>query len=195
MQGRTKQDFLDFLDWVAAKGLLPLNTAHARKAVANKVLAVLEAEELEDVTALDMENVMLRFTNKFGKRYTPESLRTYRSRFESSVSDFKAYCSDPVGFRPAWRPSVRQKSPENGNLQSVVSPTVKRKRFDHPSAATSSQPHQLVEHPAVSPANVIPIQIRPDLTIRVGPVPYDLTAAEAKRVANVIMALASADIE
>lgn len=41
------------------------------------------------------------------------------------------------------------------------------------------------------PAHVFPIQIRPDLIVRFHGIPHDLTEAEAKRIAGVIMALAT----
>ncbi len=189
--GKTSESFLEFLDWMAQKGLLPLNTAHGRKAVANKVLAALEPEELADVTLLDIDNVMLRFSNKFGKRYTPDSLRTYRSRFESSISDFKSYLSDPVGFRPGNRPSMRRKSSEDG-IDSQPSKADQRRRKDGKAASVTVE-RTVTDEISVPSGNVIPVQIRENLTVRIGPIPFDLTSAEARRLANVITALAIAD--
>jgi hypothetical protein len=40
---------------------------------------------------------------------------------------------------------------------------------------------------------VVPIQIRPDLAISIGPIPLDLTQAEAEKVARVILAYAQMD--
>ena len=184
--GRSQIEFLEFLDWLGAKGLLPTNTAHARKAVANKVLAALEPSELSDITALDIDDVMLRFTNKFGKRYTFESLRTYRSRFETSVADFKIYCDNPVGFRPTGRPRQASAGAENceGNSSKKL---VARKRPPPKAEAAITVPQESVRP---SPSSVVPVQIRENLTISIGPIPFDFTEAEAKRVANVILAMA-----
>ncbi len=184
--GRSQTEFLEFLDWLGAKGLLPANTAHARKAVANKVLAALEPAELGDITALNIDDVMLRFTNKFGKRYTFESLRTYRSRFESSVSDFKAYCDNPVGFRPVGR--LRSTAPTSESGEGT--PTKKLVIRKRPPPKIDGPPVAAQETHRISPSSVVPVQIREDLTISIGPIPYDFTPAEAKRVANVILALA-----
>lgn len=187
MSGRTKADFLDFLDWLGSKGLIPLNTAQARKAVANKVLGALEDDELGDITALDIDDVMLRFTNKFGKRYTPESARTYRSRFESSVADFKAYCENPVGFRPLGRPQIKRATAEQQNGTAEKRKAAPRKPTPKPGP---ERERPVDEEPAVS-GNVIPIQIRQNLTVRIGPVPFDLTKAEATKIANIILAHAT----
>lgn len=184
--GRSKGEFLEFLDWTGSKGLVPLNTAHARKAVANKVLAALEEEELSDVTILDIDSVMVRFSNKFGKRYTPESLRTYQSRFESSIADFRAYCADPVGFRPSGRSPNRKKNVDGGEGKPK---TVKRLAIHK--APPTPQPNPSNEPTAVPSGNIVPVQIRADLTVRIGPVPFDLTQSEANLIANVILALAT----
>lgn len=183
---RSQAEFLNFLDWLGTKGLLPANTAHARKAVANKILEALEPSELADITTLDIDDVMLRFTNKFGKRYTPESLRTYRSRFESSVSDFASYCENPVGFRPAGRQRPSVQATESNDGSPSKRPSVKRRVNPQREASTATS-H---ENSRSLPSSVVPIQIRENLTISVGPIPFDFTAAEAKRVANVILALA-----
>ena len=184
--GRSKADFLEFLDWLGVKGLLPVNTAHSRKAVANKMLAALELSELDDITALNIDDVMLRFTNKFGKRYTPSSLRVYRSRFENSVSDFKLYCENPVGFRPGGRQRQPSQSIENGAI--VASKKLLIRKRSAPNSELSEPAQQDSKKP--SPTSVVPVQIRENLTISIGPIPFDFSQAEAKRVSNVILALA-----
>lgn len=184
--GRSHSDFLEFLDWLGAKGLLPTNTAHARKAVANKILEALEPSEMKDVTALNIDDVMLRFTNKFGKRYTLESLRTYRSRFESSLADFSAYCENPVGFRPLGRQRPPQTSGEKGDP--TPSKKALRRKQSHKTQEALDSGNSETSRP--SPSSVVPVQIRENLTISIGPIPFDFTEAEAKRVANVILALA-----
>lgn len=183
MSGRSKADFLEFLDWLGAKGIIPLNTAQARKAVANKVLATLDDDELSDITTLDIDDVMRRFTTKFGKKYTPESQRTYRSRFETSVADFSAYCENPVGFRPAGRAQSKRASSEKQNGPERPKPTT-RKPTQRPERSEAAQ--SAFMPPAAG--NVIPIQIRENLTIRIGPVPFDLTHAEATKISNIILA-------
>ena len=55
---RSRQDFLAFLDWMSDKGLMAKNTVAARKAAASKVLSILSDEEAQDVTTLDLADVM-----------------------------------------------------------------------------------------------------------------------------------------
>ena len=108
--GRSTTDLLRFLDYLAEKGLMPSATAASRKASANKMLAVLSAEESVDVTVLDMDDVALRFHNKNGKQYTPGSIQTYKSRVSSAIEDFRSYLNNPLGFRSSSKPRQRMKS-------------------------------------------------------------------------------------
>jgi len=41
-----------------------------------------------------------------------------------------------------------------------------------------------------SPADILPIQIRPDLVVRIAGIPHDLTEAEAAKITAVIIAMA-----
>lgn len=45
-----------------------------------------------------------------------------------------------------------------------------------------------IDDEPTSAGNVIPIQIRQNLTVRIGPVPFDLTKSEAAKIANIILA-------
>lgn len=175
-QGRSRADLLRFLDWMSEKGLVPANTASSRKASANKVLALLSDEEAEDVTNVDVDDLVRRFGNKHGQQYNPDSLLSYKSRLRSAIDDFRAYCENPVGFRPVGRTQQRTK---NGT---TPTPVVK-------SARGHTKPEHQVSAAAPS-VHVVPIAIRPDVTVQVGNLPYDLTPTEAKRIANVILAYA-----
>lgn len=177
-QGRSRADLLRFLDWMSEKGLIPANTASSRKASANKVLALLADEEAEDVTNVDVDDLIRRYGNKHGQQYTPESLLSYKSRLRSAIDDFRAYCDNPVGFRPAGRTQQRAK---NG---ATPAPVMKVGRGQY-------KPEQHAS-PAAPSVHVVPIAIRPDVTVQVGNLPYDLTPSEAKRIANVILAYALA---
>src|SRR5438309_8560153 len=97
-EGRSRADLLKFLENMGRKGMIPANTASARKAAANKVLAMLSEEEAQDVTSLDVDETIRRFGNRFRAEYTPESLQSYASRLRSSIDDFKRHCDDPLSF-------------------------------------------------------------------------------------------------
>lgn len=173
VEGRSRADLLQFLDYMGRKGLIPANTASARKAAANKVLAMLSEEEAQDVTDLDMGETIRRFGNRFRSDYTAESLQSYASRLRSSLDDFKRHCDDPLNFKPG---------------RNKVGSRTSRARTEDPrndSGATSPPHPQLRPVPAVQ---VLPIALRPDLVVQIAGLPHDLTKAEAQRIANIVLA-------
>jgi len=175
---RTREAILEFQDYQAAKGLLAKGTAMARKAALGKVLGILPHEEAEDVTQIDLDDVMLRFSNLQGKDYTPGSMTTYKSRVKAAIEDFEAYLSNPLGFRPSV--NRRDRAPKNEKAQP--------KRVDAtPPAETTSKSAV----PTFDSVSILPIPLRADLTVRIQGLPFDMTEAEAKRIANVVLAMAN----
>lgn len=180
----TVTGLLEFLDWMADKGLAPSNTAASRKAAANKVITSLGEEEAGDVLAIDVDDAIQRFATKHGGRYSTESLQSYKSRVKTALEDFAAYKSDPVGFRPAGRslskPKTEKSKPTGIKLKRSPRPV-------SPMAPTASPPTSIT-----AGGNVVPVPIREDVVVKVGNLPFDLTADEARKIANVILAYGGA---
>lgn len=175
---RSRQKLLEFLDYLADKGLMAKATAVARKAAASKVLGILSDEESQDVTQLNLDDVMARFNNLEGKKYTPGSLTAYLSRLKLAVDDFNNYLENPLGFRPSVQPREVRKTES------------KKEGSERPNI--DKQPG--VERHAVKVPmsnSILPIPIRPDITVFIQGLPYDLTEAEAGKIANVIRAMAT----
>ncbi len=177
---RSRDDLINFLDYLGEKGLLAKATAAARKTAATKILEVLSDDEASDVTNLDIDLLMSRFDNLNPRQYTPESLQTYRSRLNKGLEDFRAYLENPVTFRP--RATFR------ANRDSGAP-----KKRRQPSSPVMAQPPSAASSPAVEMpgSNVLPIPLRQNLTVRVFGLPFDLTKAEATKVANIILAHAT----
>lgn len=184
MSNRSREELFRFLDYVRSKGLMNPATVEARKASANKVLGILDAEEATDVTAIDLDAVVDRFSNLHGKEYTPDSLRTYKSRTKSAINDFSRYVENPLAFKPNVQ--KRDSRPEQSN----------EKNQKRPDDAKGVQSPSAQERPAIVPAassNILPIPLRADLTVYIQGLPFDLTVGEAKKLAGVIQAMAMAD--
>lgn len=183
MGQRSRAELFRFLDYVRAKGLMSPNTVEAWKASSNKVLSILDEEEAEDVTKLDLDEVVLRFNNLHGQKYTPESLRSYKSRTKSAIEDFSRYLENPLAFKSGV--NRREKKPNNGNTQKKVVHHLVAKDL------TTSPPE--ISRPTIAPAassTILPIPLRSDLTVHIQGLPFDLTPAEAKKIAAVIQAMA-----
>jgi hypothetical protein len=174
---RSREALGEFLDYLAEKGMMAKATVNARKAAASQILGVLDRAEANDVTTIDVEDLVTRFGHLHGKKYTPQSLVTYKSRLRSALKDFESYLSNPLAFRPSVqsRDRATAKPAKNGS-ESVRAEA----RSDAPRSTSTP----------MASANIVPIPIRADLTVYVQGLPFDLTEAEARKIAAVITAMA-----
>ena len=60
----TVDDLLDFLDHAGDKGLMPAATALALAVASRNILGILTEQEKKDLSRLDVDSVIRRFTNK-----------------------------------------------------------------------------------------------------------------------------------
>jgi hypothetical protein len=186
MVDRSRAALLEFLDYLAAKGLMAKATVAARKAAAGQILGILEPDEASDVTALDLDQVVHRFQNLHGKKYTPQSLTTYKSRVKAAIDDFTSYSANPLAFRPSVQSRERAK-PKNGKP-----PFAQKVPEDSEPVRTEVNPRPV--HSAVASSNILPIPLRADLTVFIQGLPFDLTAQEARKISNVVLAMAPYDL-
>ena len=175
---RSRESLLDFLNYLADKGLMAKSTANARRVAASKVLKILSDDEAQDVTALDLDDVMSRFQNLEGRGYKPGSLAAYRGRIRSAISDFENYIKNPLGYKPTVRRRGISKSEPSAQEERKHS----QKSSSYANATPTSQPMS---------NSIVPIPIRRDITVYVQGLPFDLNEAEAERIANVIRAMAT----
>ena len=172
---------VEFLDYLARKGLMNKTTASSRKAAVNNVLSVLDDEETIDISRIDLDDVMRRFHNLNGMNYTTDSLATYKSRVRSAIEDFISYVENPMAFRPST--GGGRKTREGART------TVIKSQKDNGTLRTQSAGPLLQPPPAVATL-ILPIPVRADLTVYIQGLPHDLTQAEASKIANVIRAMA-----
>lgn len=183
-QNRSRDELLNFLDYLGEKGLVARATASARRTAAAKVLAVLSEDEASNILLHNIDHLMERFENLNPHQYTPDSLQTYRSRLKTALEDFRAYSDNPVSFRPSGKNRSRKNKGETGASGKKQT------------ASSSSAPTEITHpSPAVNLPNVnqLPIQLRQDLTVRIFGLPFDLTKQEAQKISNIILAHALPD--
>lgn len=173
---------LDFLDFLANKGLLNRGTAVSRKAAVNTLLSILSEEEAADLRALDLDDLVLRFSNLKGSEFKPESLRVYKSRLNSVLQDYARYKSDPLGFKP--KISGRERSEKQSRTQADKVGSSKSEKV-----ATPAVVQPLRSQDDETQSIVFPIPIRSGVIVKVAGIPSDLTPEEAQKIGNVILAL------
>ena len=179
MNDKSVDGLLGFLDWTAEKGLMAKNTVGGRKAAVSAVLGVLAPEEKADVTEVDLDSAMARFVNLQGKKYNTSSLNVYKSRTNAAINDFRQWLTDPLAFKPHLTKSEKKGSSKAARPQKPVPSKVPVD--EHQSAGFGG--HQTT-------ANVFPIPIRENVVVRIYNLPFDLSAPEAEKIANVVKAMA-----
>ncbi|MDQ0132433.1 hypothetical protein J2T08_000334 [Neorhizobium galegae] len=182
---KSRAALLEFLDYLARKGLMNKTTASARKAAVNNVLGILDDHEATDISSIDLDDVMRRFENLNRMNYTADSLTTYKSRVRSAIEDFLSYIENPMAFRPSKgnagrKVQERSRAADSKLLKDGGGPRAQVTGLDF-------------KPPPPVASLVLPIPIRADLTVYVQGLPYDLTQSEASKIANVIRAMAAGD--
>ena len=173
-------ELLAFIDYLSSKSLLSSSTASGRKAAVLKILAALDPEEKTDLRSLDVEQAFQRFSNKFGKEFTPQSLITYKSRFNSALSDFFKYHENLAGFKTG----VTKKQPKENGSESKAS---SKKSSVKDTGSTLAHPP-----PAEPKSYVLQIPISNGTLVEIRNLPMDLSATDAAKIAAVITAHAPA---
>jgi hypothetical protein len=169
-------DLLDFLGHASDRGLMPATTAQALAVASRNVLGILTEAERADLSQLDIEAVIKRFVNKRAKDFNPASLKEYGRRVRRAVELFLKWRDDPSSFTIKTRASSgsrskRQSQTENGEP-----------------ATKEFQAEAIPGQPPGTYQSSFPV--RPGLVVTLNGIPYDLTSAEAERVANFIRMLA-----
>lgn len=172
----SKQDVLQFLDYLSNKGLMNKDTVSSRKAAVNTLLSILSDEEAANLKGLDVDLLLHRFAHKKGSGFKPESIRVYKSRLNSVLADFERYKRDPVNYKPNQTSRERPQRAQNGEAQKEIP-----KRTPPP--RTGGAADDEIE------AIEFPIPIRKGVIVRVAGIPSDLTPEEATKIGNVILAL------
>ncbi len=173
-----------FLDYLADKGLLKKNTALSRKRAANKILSVLDGNEIKDLKSVDIRHAFDRFSNLQGTSFKPSSLQIYLSRLNSALTDFYSYTENPAGFKPAsaQRNTVKNKTKDSGKPSS--NQTKRRSQSSEASTPPADEGVHSERH------LVIPVPLRQGLTVKINNIPADLTQREAEKLAAIVKAYA-----
>ncbi len=173
-QQYSESELIEFLEYLASKNLLNSATVSSRKAAAIKMLSAIDEDEKRDLRKLDRDLLFQRFTNKFGKSFTPESLLTYKSRFNIALNHFLEYKESPSTFKIG---SSKKPPKENG------AETKDKKR------ATNTATNFNIPPTAIEPKSyVLQIPISNGTLVEIRNLPMDLTEADATKIAAVIKA-------
>jgi hypothetical protein len=181
-----------FLDYALEKGLVKPETAKSRKTAVNKILEKITDEQKADVRTVNLDIEADHFANRQGAGYIPSSLQTYKSRAKTALADFEAYVDSPMNFRPSGGVNGKAQGKQGAALPARK--VRQNKQPERTLATGSAQGEESLkdERPAIdSRALTFPVPIRPGLIVQLQGIPFDLTIAEADKIAMVVKALAN----
>lgn len=173
-----------FLDYLAEKGIGKPETMKSRRIAVSRVAEALGKEELADLRKVDVDDLMERFFNLEGAKYSPDSMRSYKSRVNTAISDFLRYRENPAGFKiQGQRRSRAKKGPEMQDAET-------RNAYEGSASGSSEgKPANQNVNGTFDTVNV-PIPIRLGHVVTVSGLPHDIKRAEAQRIASVVLAMA-----
>lgn len=177
---------LEFLEYLAKKGMVNKNTVDSRKASSNKMLAILSPGEAADLRHIDVDQLSARFANLKGQTYSPQSLQVYKSRLNTSLADFFRYKDNPANFKIN---GVLQKSTLAAKVRSKP---VKTNQQTKGALHSDTNPHLHSAPVQVATFN-IPVPLRTNCVVQINGLPVDLTKQEAGKISAVIQAMISVE--
>ena len=175
---RTEDELVKFHAYLRDKGLMNPRTAYARAQAAQQVLSVLDQREKDDLSQVDRETTFRRFVNKHGQRFTPDSLNTYKHRFNAALDEFLAYVSSPADFRPSAAPRERTRQSNAGlGRASEKASAAAPARFEN-----APRSEGLLTYPLPLPSGTLAQLL----------LPTKITRADAERITSLVSALVNA---
>lgn len=181
----TGAGLIAFLNWAIRKNELTKDAASALRTGSRKVLETDGDWATLDMRSLDVEDLLRRFRNKErGGDLSDKSVAVYEQRFTSTVDMYRKWLANDLD----WRPS-RTRSSTASTVRRNSGTGAPRQNSAMVSKLAAVEPVPEPEPPTGVDMVTYPLPIRPGVQGRLV-LPENLTAKEAKRVANFVAALA-----
>ncbi len=101
-----REKLIEFLEFVAEKGLMNPQTAIGYKKASGVILQILDAKEAADLSKIDLNAVFLRYRNLATSKVKPATLKTYQIRTRAAINMFIEYTKDPSSWKPGIKTRV-----------------------------------------------------------------------------------------
>jgi len=170
----SRDALLAFLREAAVAGRINPATARSRHNAADKLFAQLTDSEAADLRKVDVDALKARVHDQQGDELRPEVLELYAQRLRSALGDYFRFLDNPDGFVPSAAAGRATSRRAGAAPRSREEQALEQLRL----GATQYRP------------DIIPVPLGPDRVVYLHGVPPDLSAAEARKVARVIEALA-----
>jgi hypothetical protein len=175
----SKQALLDFLREAALAGRISPAAARSWRNAAEQLFAQLTEAEAADLRRVDVPALAARAQERDSDRLRPEVIELYAGRLQTALDDFFRFLEAPDRFTSLARDT---RSAQRRDAQALP-----------PDEARALEALQL-EITHYRP-DILPIVLAPGRVVYLHQLPADLSAAEARRIARVVMAMAIDAVE
>jgi hypothetical protein len=145
----TLQGLDEFCAWLVNKGLMRAAAVEPLRSATKQILATVEPDDPSiDLRTINTDDVMGRFETLAGQKYAPDSLRSYRNRFNRAIELYRQYLDNgAANFKPppGRAPRRRQSEPANSNGSAITPRSDSMPEAPQAPAGTPSQP--LIDYP------------------------------------------------
>jgi hypothetical protein len=185
--GHSVDDLVDFLNHAGERGLMPVATAQALAVATRNVFSVLDEAERADLPLDDLEGIIRRFNNKRARDFNPGSLKEYGRRVRRAVDMYQQWKHDPANFTIKTRATSTPKKKERGTDRLGASAASRASADDAEFPAPPALP---IGSTATAAGYQTAFPVRQGQVVTIQNIPFDLSAAEAERLAQFIRLLA-----
>ncbi len=165
-----------FLRQSTIEGLLNPAVAKSRLNAVEQLSVELNPEEENNLRLVDVDILCSRFHKLHDSSIRPEVLELYKKRFNASLVDYFAWLTNPSTFFSIGGDSIRK---DKRYQTSLKENNLEEKALEEISLAKSEKA-----------SDIFSIPLRSDRIIYIQNLPLDLSQAEARKITNVIKALA-----
>jgi len=186
--GHSVEDLLDFLSHTGERGLMPTATATALAVAVRNVFSVLDERERTNIPMDDIDGVIRRFNTKRARDFNPASLKEYGRRVKRAVDMYLKWKEDPANFSVKTRATNTTKKKDRAAAKETGPSSVRSPsdEAEHTFVAASASAPQSSAGSGYQTA----FPVRQGQIVTVSNIPYDLSPAEAERLADFIRLLA-----
>lgn len=164
------KNFQEFLEKLLTLGVVNESTARNLKNSSARLLTAVKDNEMDDVTKINVDDLVMRYVAMSESKPSPSSIAAYRSRTESAIKKFIAFQQgDEIPYTPQLKKeevvAVKEDTFEMGNLE--------------PEALKSASNTKTF---------TLPVTIRPEegIAVTISGIPMDITNDEAERIASIL---------
>ncbi|TQV75176.1 hypothetical protein FLL45_09565 [Aliikangiella marina] len=172
----TLASLLRFLRQSTIEGLLNPAVAKSRIKAVEELQVELTDAEKADIKLINVDLLCARFHKLHDSSIRPEVLELYNKRVNAALVDYLAWLDNPKSFFSIGGDTIRKDKRYKMSEKEV---SFEEKALEEITLTTADQ-HK----------DIFSIPLRDDVTVFVQNLPLDLTKAEAKKIANVVKALA-----